>query len=50
MPSRSKKQARFMRMCAHDSGRRWARKRGVKCPPKKVAKEYVKADKRRKQK
>ena len=47
MPSKSRKQARFMRMCAHASGRRWARDKGVRCPPLKVAKKYVRADKRR---
>jgi hypothetical protein len=44
MPSKSKKQANFMRMCSNDKGRKAA---SGKCPPKKVAKEYVKADKKR---
>ena len=45
MPSKSAKQARFMRMCASEKGRR---KAGKKCPPKRVAREYVKADAKRK--
>ncbi|MDZ7378845.1 MAG: hypothetical protein ONB06_05790 [candidate division KSB1 bacterium] len=48
MPSRSEKQRRFMQMAAHESGRRWARRHGVKLPPKEVAEEFVRADKRKK--
>jgi len=44
MPSKSKSQARFMRACAESASFR----RKAKCPPKKVAKEYVRADQRRK--
>jgi hypothetical protein len=45
MPSKTRKQARFMRMCASDKGRKKATK---KCPHKKIAREFVKADKRKK--
>lgn len=45
MPSKSPKQRRFMRACASDRGRK--RMRG-KCPSKKVAREFVRADRRRK--
>jgi hypothetical protein len=38
MPSTSEKQARLMAACAHGAGY-------DKCPPKKVAKEFNKADK-----
>ena len=38
MPSKSKKQARFMAACAHDAGY-------ASCPPKKVSKEFNQADK-----
>lgn len=44
MPSKTKKQANFMRMCASKNGR--AKAKG-KCPPVKVAKKYVKADKKK---
>lgn len=44
MPSKSKKQKRFMQMAAHASGRQWAQERGVKLPPKSVAEEFVKED------
>lgn len=37
MPSKSDKQARFMAACAHGADY-------DKCPPKKVAKKYNKAD------
>ena len=37
MPSTTKKQARFMRMCSSPKGRAAAR---GKCPPVKVAKEF----------
>jgi hypothetical protein len=47
MPSKSKDQERFMRMCAHESGRKWAKEHGVKCAPRKVAKEFVRADKKK---
>ena len=45
MPTRSKAQARLMRAAAHD--RSFAKKAGV---PMKVAKEFVRADKRKKAK
>lgn len=45
MPSKTKRQARFMRMCASEEGRRKAK---GKCPPKNVAREFVKEDKKRK--
>ena len=48
MPAKSKKQERFMKMCAHESGRRWAKHKGVKCPPKSVAKEFYKGKKGKK--
>lgn len=38
MPSKSKKQAKFMAACAHGA-------KYEKCPPEKVAKEFNKADK-----
>jgi hypothetical protein len=41
MPSKTKKQAKFMRAAAHNP--QFAKKAGV---PVKVAKEYVKADKK----
>jgi len=37
MPSKSKKQERFMAACAHGAGYK-------SCPPAKVAKEFNKAD------
>lgn len=44
MPSKSKRQSRFMAACAHGAGYK-------NCPPMKVAKEYNKTDQRkRKQK
>lgn len=43
MPSKSPKQARTMRDAAHDKV--FAKKVGI---PQKVAKEYVKADKKKK--
>lgn len=46
MPSKTKAQRNFMRMCSSSGGR--AKAKG-KCPPKKVAKEYVKADNAKKQ-
>lgn len=45
MPSKSGKQARLMRMCASSRGRRRSR---VKCPPKRVVQEFVRADRKRK--
>lgn len=39
MPSKSKKQAKFMAACAHGAGYK-------NCPPEKVAKEYNQADKK----
>ena len=44
MPSKTKKQARFMAMCATPKGRKKAK---GKCPPKKVAKEYARHDRRK---
>ena len=39
MPAKSEKQAKFMRACAHD----WKPKGdNVKCPPKKVARKFMK--------
>lgn len=38
MPSKTKKQARFMAACAHGAGYE-------SCPPKKVSKEFNQADK-----
>jgi hypothetical protein len=43
MPSKSKKQHNFMEMCAHNP-----EKAKKACPPKKVAKDFVAADKRAK--
>ena len=45
MPSSTEKQAAFMRMAEHPSGRKWAAKHNVKIPPVAVAKEFVAADK-----
>lgn len=42
MPSKTKKQANFMRLCKNAPSK--ARK---KCPPKKVSREFVAADKRK---
>lgn len=44
MPSKTKKQARFMALCASKKGR--AKARG-KCPPESVAEEFAAADRRR---
>lgn len=44
MPSKTPKQARFMRMASTAKGRRKARS---KLPPVKVAKEFVAADSRK---
>jgi hypothetical protein len=38
MPSKTKKQARFMAACSHDAGY-------ASCPPKTVSKEFNQADK-----
>ena len=43
MPAKTERQARFMRMCAHSPGKA----RG-KCPPKKVAREFMHTKKKRK--
>ena len=43
MPSKSRSQHNLMRMCASSGGRKAA---GGACPPAKVAKEYVSADKK----
>ena len=43
MPSKSKRQARFMAAAAHDAG--FAKKAGI---PQKVAEEFNRADERRK--
>lgn len=45
MPSETKKQHGFMALCSTRVGRAKARK---KCPPMKVAKEFLHADKGRK--
>lgn len=45
MPSKSPKQARTMRAAAHNKG--FAKKVGI---PQKVAKEFVKADKKKSKK
>lgn len=45
MPSKSPKQARTMRATAHDKG--FAKKLGI---PQKVAKEFVKADQKKRKK
>jgi|GEM_PF-4454348 len=37
MPAKTKKQQRFMALCAEPEGRKKAKK---KCPPVKVAKEF----------
>lgn len=42
MPSKTKKQQKFMAMCSTKSGRK---KATTKCPPKKVAKEFRKMKK-----
>ncbi len=42
MPSKTKRQARFMAACAHGAGYE-------SCPPTKVAKEFNQADKRKRQ-
>jgi hypothetical protein len=39
MPSKTKKQARFMAACAHGAGYKT-------CPPEKVAREFNQADKK----
>ena len=44
MPSKTRKQYNFMAMCASSKGRAKAKGR---CPPKKVAKEFLKAGKRK---
>jgi hypothetical protein len=45
MPSKSKKQAKFMRAAAHNQA--FAKKAGIS---QKVAKEFVRADKKKKRK
>lgn len=45
MPSKTPKQARFMRMCSSAKGRK---KAGTSCPPKSVAKKYARSDRRKK--
>ena len=32
MPSKSPKQAKLMRICAHPSGQQWAKTKKVRCP------------------
>jgi len=49
MPSKTERQHRFMAMCAHSKGRAWAKENQVKCPPLKVALEFLAADLRRKE-
>lgn len=48
MPSKSQKQHNLMAMCSTTKGRKRARKLGIKCPPMSVAKEYMRADARKK--
>jgi len=48
MPSKSAKQHNFMAMCSNSMGRQNKRMSDKPCPPMKVAKEYVQADKGRK--
>lgn len=43
MPSKSAAQRRFMAACAHGAGY-------SKCPPKKVAKEFNRADQKKRKK
>lgn len=40
MPATTEKEARFMRIAAHASGRKWLKSHGVKTPPVAVAKEF----------
>lgn len=47
MPSKTKKQATFMRMSAKPKGRARLRSRGVNPAPIKIAKEFVRADKKK---
>jgi len=42
MPSKTKKQARFMAMCSHSGGGNAGS--GPPCPPKAVAQKFNKAD------
>lgn len=44
-PSKTKKQKGLMKLCSTSGGRRKAR---VKCPPKKVAREFARADRKSK--
>lgn len=44
MPSKTGKQAAFMRACKHGFS---PKRKGVQCPPMDVAKEFVRADKLR---
>ena len=46
MPSVSLKQAKLMRPCSNPKGRKYMKSQGVECPPQKVAREFVKADKK----
>lgn len=41
MPSKTKKQANFMRACASEKGRKAMM---TECPPRSVAKKFAKAD------
>jgi hypothetical protein len=45
MPSVSDDQAKFMRMSKSPKGRKWLKAHGKKPAPKKVASEFVRADK-----
>jgi hypothetical protein len=48
MPSKTKAQHNLMAACSNPKGRQWAKDKDVECPPQKVAKEFVTADKRKK--
>lgn len=43
MPAKTEKQAKYMRACAHG----WKPKGGKKCPPEKVAREFMHTAKKR---
>lgn len=48
MPSKSNKQHNFMMMSVSEEGRKMLKKMGLKPAPKKVAKDFIEADKRKK--
>ncbi len=47
MPSKTKSQSRFMRMSASAAGRKRLKSQGVKPAPIKVAKEFIREDKKK---